>query len=249
MQVQNIDILKCLICVFLGTFVVGNLSNFLKEKYSIKSSYARKINHFGISMVSIIVFMYIPIENTFINAIFTSILVIIVYIFSCYSKNKYIRSIIESNIRDRDQPNGKFFVFLPLITGQLALYVSLYFFNPVFAKVAFCSMGFGDGLAEPIGVRFGKHKYTVNDYIWNVENTKSLEGSFAVFLVSLISCSLMLTLYIVDLKVSYVVLISLVYATIISIVEAISPRGLDNCLIILCGVLLLYAIDWVFPFV
>lgn len=245
---QNIDIVKCLTCVFLGTFVIGNLSNFIKEKYKLQSSYARKINHFGISLVSIIVFMYIPIEHTFANAVFTSIVVIFVYTLSCYSKNKYIKSIIESNVRERDEPNGKFFVFLHLITGQLALYTSLFFFNPVFAKIAFCSMGFGDGLAEPIGVRFGKHKYVVNDRIWGVKNTKSIEGSFAVFFVSFISCCSMLALY-TDLKYLYLLLISLPYAAFIALVEAISPRGLDNFLIILCGVLSLYAIDWMFPFV
>ncbi|WP_018651334.1 hypothetical protein [Actinobacillus capsulatus] len=170
-ELSNIYVENILFIVFFGAFIIGNDSFYLKKK-GVASSYTRKINHFGLSLVSIIAFSNIPLEDTTKNAILSSILILFVYMLSSISKYRWISAIMESNVRERDMPNGKFFVFLPLITGQIALYISLIYLNPVFAKIAFCSMGFSDGLAEPIGVRFGKHKYTVRDFLWKKGNTK-----------------------------------------------------------------------------
>lgn len=48
----------------------------------------------------------------------------------------------------------------------------------------------GDGLAEPVGVKFGKHKYTTTALyykgkFWHGEFTRSYEGSSCVFLTSI----------------------------------------------------------------
>ncbi len=50
---------------------------------------------------------------------------------------------------------------------------------------------FGDGLAEPIGVKFGKHKYKCKSLwyqgkFWHGDFQRSLEGSAMVFIVSII---------------------------------------------------------------
>lgn len=226
------------IVILSGTFIIGNIANYLANNKQWKSSSTRKFNHFGISFISIISFSFVPLENTTITAVFTSIGILLIYIISANSKNPYLSSIINSNIRERDIPNGKFFVFLPLITGQIALYFCLIMINPILVKIAFCSMGFGDGLAEPIGTKYGKHQYKVKDYFWNKENIKSIEGSSAVFLISLFSCFLFTYLYF-NKSLIINISISLTYSSFITFIEAISPRGLDNFLIILMGSLFL----------
>lgn len=240
---EKINFFIAFIVIFSGTFIIGNLSHFLGENKNWKSSSTRKFNHFGISLISIILFSFVPIENTTATAIFASVGVLIIYTISAKSNNRYVSSIIDSNVRERDMPNGKFFVFLPLITGQLALYVSLLTLNPILVKIAFCSMGFGDGLAEPIGTRYGKHQYVIKDYLWNKENTKSLQGSSAVFFVSLISCFIFLHLYF-HISLIKLLLISVFYSIFVTFIEATSPRGLDNFLIILLGSIFLSLIDY-----
>ncbi|WP_308824993.1 hypothetical protein [Sodalis praecaptivus] len=44
----------------------------------------------------------------------------------------------------------------------------------------------GDGLAEPVGVRFGKHKYAVKGFFIDKIFYRSYEGSFVVFATALI---------------------------------------------------------------
>lgn len=231
---EKINFIIAFTVIFSGTFVVGNIANYLGRYKGWRSSSTRKFNHFGVSLISIILFSFVPLENTTSTAIFTSIGILLIYIISAKSNNSYISSIINSNIRDRDLPHGKFFVFLPLITGQFALYLSLLTLNPILVKIAFCSMGFGDGLAEPIGTKYGKNKYVVKDYLWNKENTKSIQGSLAVFFVSIIACFIFLEIYF-TFSFLKILLISIFYSSFITAIEAISPRGLDNFLIIFSG--------------
>jgi dolichol kinase len=48
--------------------------------------------------------------------------------------------------------------------------------------------GVGDGLAEPVGIRFGKHKYRTRALCSSRKYTRSLEGSACVFFCCLICC-------------------------------------------------------------
>ncbi len=45
----------------------------------------------------------------------------------------------------------------------------------------------GDGLAEPVGVTWGKHKYKVKALFTKTTFTRSLEGSFCVYAVSVLA--------------------------------------------------------------
>lgn len=233
-MISNINFPIAFTTIFTGTFLVGNIAFYLGSKRNWRSSSTRKFNHFGVSLISIVLFSFVQLEHTTITAIFTSLGILIIYIISANSKHSFVSSIMNSNIRDRDLPNGKFFVFLPLITGQVALYFCLITMNPIFVKIAFCSMGFGDGLAEPIGTKYGKHTYQVKDLLWKKQNTKSLEGSAAVLVISFLSSFSLL--YIYDFKgFIFTVAISIFYSIFVTFIEAVSPRGLDNFLIILMG--------------
>ena len=85
-------------------------------------------------------------------------------------------------------------------------------------------MVYGDGFASLIGQKYGKHQFKL------IEDIKSVEGSLAMFCVSCIMCSLIFAFYsaigynIPNYNFLFVILISL----IASVVEAITPRGLDN---------------------
>ncbi len=102
---------------------------------------------------------------------------------------------------------------------------------------------FGDGLAEPIGIRFGKHKYRVkslwyNGKFWNGEFERTLEGSSMVFLVSFI-----VLFFYQDYFTSTQFIFALILVPILmTIAEAISPHTNDGPMLALVGCSLLWFI-------
>lgn len=115
----------------------------------------------------------------------------------------------------------------------VALLTWLTFSNPdlqVIGGVGILAMGYGDGFAAILGQRFGKHTFTI------FKGTKSLEGSLAMFMTTLIV--LILYIYNVSTLPSLLCLISLAFVA--TLVEAISPFGLDNIFVPLITSLLYF---------
>lgn len=236
--VGKIDLWRSLPVALIGTLVVGNLAWWLRKR-GMRDGYTRKLNHFGLSMLSVAFLFGLPDDQFVPTSIFTSLCVVAVYGWSAVSSLPIVSSIMASNVRTRDHASGRFFVFLPLITGQIATYSALALVNPLYAKVAFCSMGLGDGLAEPVGLRYGRHQYSVYDPFWKVRNTKSVEGSSAVFIVSLLCC--FAALHIGGIVPTLVaLLVAFGYSACVTCIEACSPRGMDNMLIIGLGAAFLH---------
>lgn len=100
---------------------------------------------------------------------------------------------------------------------------SLLFPNPVVYALAVINLGLADGLAAVIGTRYGHKKYDV------FGATKSLIGMFSSFAVVLISGTVFWIL-VVDLQPSLIFIVTHIIATaaVVSGVEFISFKGLDN---------------------
>ena len=100
---------------------------------------------------------------------------------------------------------------------------SLMFPSPEVYALAIVNLGLGDGLAAIIGKRYGKTKYNV------FGSTKSLVGLLTMFSVAVISGSVFLWLA-ADYQPQLIFMITHVVASaaVISGLEFISFRGLDN---------------------
>jgi phytol kinase len=104
---------------------------------------------------------------------------------------------------------------------------------------------FGDGLAEPVGIRFGKHTYRAraiwyDGRFWSGNFVRSIEGSATVFVVSLLilsfySASFTPTQYIVTLA---------VLPLLMTTAEAISPHTGDGPMLALVGCAFLWAVQF-----
>lgn len=119
--------------------------------------------------------------------------------------------------RNSDRGEKQTYVILPLLCSGLWLILALFIFSKEIAIIATLCVALGDALAEPVGIRFGKHKYNVKA-IKGSSSQKSIEGSLAVFVV----CTIIILIF----TLNPVLAISL--GAILSIVEGISPRGTDN---------------------
>ncbi len=95
---------------------------------------------------------------------------------------------------------------------------------------------FGDGLAEPVGIRFGKHKYRTRSLyykgkIWNGNFERSLEGSAMVFIVSII----VILMYASVFTQPQLIALLIVLPILMTVAEAISPHTNDGPLLALVG--------------
>lgn len=105
------------------------------------------------------------------------------------------------------------------ITWTILAY--LFFDNMVVIAIGILSMSYGDGLASIIGIKFGKKKYKV------LGDEKSYVGSFSMFIFTFITMIIALFYYNINVT-FYVILVLLFIAFIASIVEGLTPKGLDN---------------------
>lgn len=136
----------------------------------------------------------------------------------------------------------RFLVYLPFIClfGKSALLVMI----PNLINE------FGDGLAEPVGIRFGKHKYRTrslwyNGKFWNGNFERSWEGSSAVFIVSI------LVMFIFKEQfdpVAFWILLGVLPPTM-TLAEAISPHTNDGPALALVGCSTIWAVTHFFPLV
>ncbi|MDI9623592.1 MAG: SEC59/DGK1/VTE5 family protein [Methanothermobacter sp.] len=94
----------------------------------------------------------------------------------------------------------------------------LFFDHPWIIGIGIAAMSYGDGLASLIGEKYGRRKYNI------LGDVKSIEGSLAMFITLLITLPLILLYYLQPIK----WLIIFVIAAVATIIEGITPRGLDN---------------------
>jgi phytol kinase len=137
--------------------------------------------------------------------------------------------IFEAIARPSDIPRQRLHVIVPLICtavcGVLAQLIA-----GRLAIVAYLIGGWGDAVGEPIGIRWGRHRYVVPS-LGGIPSTRSIEGSLAVFLASSIAAAIGLVL--VGQTGPYVLGLAALLGLVTTIVEAISPHGLDNLTILL----------------
>lgn len=94
----------------------------------------------------------------------------------------------------------------------------LFFDQPWIIAIGIAAMSYGDGAASLIGERYGKTKYNL------FGDSKSLEGSLGMFLILIIMLFVVLSYYSVPFNISIILPVALV-ATIL---EGVTPKGLDN---------------------
>ena len=86
----------------------------------------------------------------------------------------------------------------------------------------------GDGLAEPVGIYFGKHRYKTRGCCNKTAYQRSFEGSSCVFMASMVFTTIFW--YAFQTRLQYWLTI-LTLPTIMALTEAWSPHTIDSCFI------------------
>ena len=131
----------------------------------VKVNYTRKINHFALFFVPMFLDNIIPVEHSIESIIIGSFIAVgglIIYIKPVRNKSRIIQRMFLSFDRPEDRPNTLLWLSTQLTVGYLILIpIMIYFFTlgyGVLILIPILVNGIGDGLAEPVGVRFGRIK-------------------------------------------------------------------------------------------
>ncbi|MCL2687601.1 MAG: SEC59/DGK1/VTE5 family protein [Methanobrevibacter sp.] len=188
-------------------------------------SFARKFTHIMIGNIIFLLPLFSGTEaRIFMGLFFCVPLLIFTFLMTEYSPIK-----IKNNITPSGHSLGLFYYVISWTT------LVFFFYNqPYIIAVGIAAMSYGDGFASLIGGKLGKHKYTV------FGDTKSFEGSIAMFLVLIAMLCVCLGYYVFIgyppfiLNLFAIVLI----AAVSTVVEGITPKGLDNLTVCFSAVIL-----------
>jgi phytol kinase len=132
----------------------------------------------------------------------------------------------EALARPGDEPHRTFFILVPYFTTLVGGLVANIVFGPV-AVTGYLVTGLGDAIGEPAGTLFGKHHYRVRS-LSSVPATRSLEGSAAVFIMSVVALLLAAAVSPHITLAAFGIPRVLAIAAASTLVEAVSPHGWDN---------------------
>jgi phytol kinase len=136
-------------------------------------------------------------------------------------KNPLFRAVA----RPTDAPYEKYYIVIPfLMTAAGGMFSNILFGK--LAVVGYAVTGWGDAVGEPVGTRWGKHRYRIPT-LTGIKCYRSLEGSIAVFIASLIGAFIILY-FGFHLPLSLGFIAALCVSVVATLVEAITFHSLDN---------------------
>jgi phytol kinase len=163
------------------------LAGLLVRDRHVRVNYTRKANFFALVLVPRAVDWLVPCPSPGAVGIVRGIgFVLLLAIFLKPVRNRVplAATMFLSFDRPEDRPHTLFWLTTQLVAGYLVLLpITAGLAAAGWAKLVFIPIlvhGIGDGLAEPVGVRFGRHRYETRGFLCDRRYTRSLEGSACV---------------------------------------------------------------------
>jgi len=121
-----------------------------------------------------------------------------------------------------------------LVLYAISYTILAFFFasKPYVIIAGILPMAFGDAAASLVGQKMGRHQF-------NIFSKKSIEGTIAMFTITLVSVmlSLLFFSYLCPFSTFTLLLASLGVAVTATMLEALTPKGLDNLVVPLISAL------------
>ncbi len=213
-----------------------------------KVNYTRKLQHFAAYLVPLI---NIPLPGQkapgIIPQIWESLFVLLVFLLMIKpirERGRFFMRMFNSLDRPEDRPHTlKWIILGNILPG---LFLSILFRQLYEAKgfgnlalIIILIIGIGDGLAEPVGIYWGKHTYKSPRWFSSRSYTRSIEGSACVFLSSIV---ILLCFYQDFHSLRELLAALLIVPATMTLVEATAPHSMDTPALMLFGFSALYAI-------
>jgi dolichol kinase len=218
--------------------LVAYITGRIAQKGLLRVNYTRKINHFAISFLPdwISTFFVHSSSNLMLA---TGALVSFSYFFlflkPIRSRISLFSVMFAAINRPEDRPHTLFWFisqYAAAIMVMIPMY--LYFQSQKLGGLALIPLlinNIGDGLAEPVGVRFGKHRYRTRGFLVSREYTRSLEGSLCILITGI----LIVLAYHSFFNPAQLIAAVITVPLIMTLAEAFSPHTWDAPFLILSG--------------
>ena len=231
--------------------IVAYASGSLVYHKGVKVNYTRKINHFALFFVPMFLEKIIPAELSIGSIIVGSFLAVgslAIYIRPIRNKSRIIERMFLSFDRPEDRPNTLLWLSTQIIFGYLILIPSIVYFISIgygdLILIPILVNGIGDGLAEPVGVKFGRLKYKTYALFSKKIYERTVEGSACVFFTSII----VVIFFSSGFTYSEFISALIIFPIVMTLAEAFAPHTWDTPFLFLFGFFTIYIIK-IMPFV
>jgi phytol kinase len=222
------DASTALVVLPLATVYVAAAATFsawLRVRRDVATPYTRKIFHFLTISMTMVVQLLWGLGGV---VVFAAVIATVV-LFAVARGSGF--GFYEALARPSDAPHRTLFIMVPLATTALGGMLANVLF-PAWAHVGYMVVAWGDAVGEPVGTRWGRHRYRVPS-LAGVAATRSLEGSAAVLLAG--AAAAVVTLLATGVALPQALGAGAVIGLAAAAVEAISNHGLDNLTLQLAG--------------
>jgi phytol kinase len=152
----------------------------------------------------------------------TMVSIVIAYAVFRGTNNKFY----EALAREQDGPHRTYYIVVPYFATLIGGVASNILFGPL-SIVGYLVGGLGDAAGEPVGTRWGKHRYAMPGFRKSA-TTKSYEGSLGVLVASLVALLIGVAISpFLHFGVRSAIALPAI-AIACTLVEAVAPHGWDN---------------------
>jgi phytol kinase len=210
-----------LVIAFLYVSIILALGEGLRRGLHLSVEFTRKFVHVGVGMIA---FVIAALFQSWQFAIIPPLAFVVVNSIS------YRRQIFSGMETGEKGQLGT--IYFPI---SFAILIPLLWSQPALLVASLMPMTWGDAFAAIVGRRWGVHKFTV------LNHTRSVEGSAAMFVFSFAATFLALVAFAQPIAASLA--LALIVALGATIVEALSPFGIDNLTVPLVSAVVLVALS------
>ena len=239
------EFLKFRVSVLVSVLIVQFCCGLLVRHYGIKVNYTRKIVHFSLFLIPVLLRSVFPYQGSirhFIISCVIAIVSLVIYIKPLRENISIVGTMFLSIDRPEDRPHTLWWLFTQILVGYMIFIPAVIFFVQKglagMIWIPLLILCFGDGLAEPVGVRFGRHKYETYAFFSKKKYVRTLEGSACVFLASLV----VIAVFHSSFTQTEFIMALLIMPILMTLVEAFSPHTWDTPTLYLAGYGALYGI-------
>jgi phytol kinase len=203
-----------IVATIVFVFIVIGFAELMRRQFSLSANVTRKIVHVGVGNW---IFLWpFAFDNWYAIFIPPALFVALNYV-------SYRRELFKA--MERNEKAGGLGTVYYAISLTIIAPLAMVLGKIWVAAAAIILMAWADGLADPIGRRYGAHKYRI------AGSTKSIEGSLGFFLVGIVVVTATLTFFgaFTSLPTGVnISIFSLAIAAFGTLIEAVSPAGTDN---------------------
>lgn len=215
--------------------------------------YSRKILHFSMLFVPVAIDSSrgisagssLSLMNIFTNAVLTLGLLSL-FMANLRARFTFLEQAFHSIDRPEDRPYTLFWLVSQAAIAYLIMLMAVVLIPPPLLEpsllIPLSVIAFGDGLAEPIGVRFGKHKYRTTALFSKNTYVRSIEGSLCVFIATILA----VLWYRSHFNDNQFVILLLMLPLLMTLTEAKSPHTWDTPFLLVVGISTIYSINFLF---